>query len=76
MQKIKIIWDFRGDDALKIAEHHAVHVKEFCEKEKIMFHQIDAEQKSEIYAIAFVTVDKSNITLIRDVLKPHRAEMS
>jgi len=75
MQKIKIIWDFRGEDAQKIAEHHAVHVKEFCVKQNIPFHQINSEQKSVIHAIAFVTVDKSNITQIRDVLKPHRAEM-
>ncbi|MEY2922072.1 MAG: hypothetical protein RL108_694, partial [Bacteroidota bacterium] len=25
MDKIKLIWDFRGPDAAKIAEHHEIH---------------------------------------------------
>ena len=73
--KIKIIWDFRGEDGLQTAKHHAIHVKEFCEKENIPFHSIDFQELAELHAIAFVIVDKPNIVTIRDVLKPHRAEV-
>ena len=34
-QKIKLIWDFKGEDAKKIAEHHQIHLKEFGLKESI-----------------------------------------
>ena len=29
MRQLKLIWDFRGPDALKIAEHHVIHLKEY-----------------------------------------------
>ena len=35
MEKIKLIWNFRGPDAAKIAEHHEIHLKEYIQIEKI-----------------------------------------
>lgn len=75
MKKIKIIWDFRGEDAEQTAKHHAIHLKEFCQKENIPFHAIDFSNLSDYHTIAFVTVDKQNLIIIRDTLKPHRAEV-
>jgi len=34
-RQIKLIWDFRGQAAVKTAEHHEIHLKEFLDK-KIM----------------------------------------
>ena len=34
-KKIKLLWDFRGPEAFKIAEHHCIHLREYAEKEKI-----------------------------------------
>jgi len=73
--KIKVIWDFRGEDGLQTAKHHAIHLKEFCEKEKILNNAIDYSKLSEFHAIAYVIVDKENVNIIRDSLKPHRAEI-
>lgn len=73
--KIKIIWDFRGEFSLKTAEHHAIHVKEFVEKEKILYFEIDKEYINDFHAIAYIIVDKENIQVLRDTLKPHRAEI-
>jgi len=73
--KIKIIWNFRGEDGLETAKHHAIHVKEFCDKEVIPFYNISFELINDMHATAFVVVDKVNIVTIRDVLKPHRAEV-
>jgi len=73
--KIKIIWDFRGEFSLKTAEHHAKHVKEFAENEKIPYFEIDKEYISDFHATAYIIVDKEKIYLIRDSLKPHRAEI-
>ena len=38
MQKIKLIWDFNGVDSLNTAKHFNIHLKEFLEKEEILFH--------------------------------------
>jgi hypothetical protein len=73
--KIKIIWDFRGEFSEKTAAHHAIHLKEFCEKHSIETDEIGVDTKSEFYHLAFIITSKENIAIIRDVLKPHRAEV-
>ena len=32
MKRVKLIWDFRGPNATKIAEHHDIHLKEYIKK--------------------------------------------
>jgi hypothetical protein len=71
-----LIWDFRGHEALEIAQHHCVHLKEFSEKEKLAFHEISTNQISEMYCIAFITVNESDMIIFRDALKPHRGEVA
>ena len=34
MRNLKLIWDFKGPDALKIAQHHEIHLKEYIELKK------------------------------------------
>ena len=34
-RQIKLIWDFRGPDALKTAEHQEIHLKEFIVIEQL-----------------------------------------
>jgi hypothetical protein len=72
MRKLKLIWDFRGPDALKIAEHHEIHLKEYC-----AIHQLDQritgfEALTPMHAIAFMVVEEDQMPPIRDALKPHR----
>jgi len=40
-RKIKLIWDFRGPEALEIARHHVVHLEEFAVKDKLFFYETD-----------------------------------
>ena len=75
-RKIKLIWDFRGLEAIEIAKHHCVHLEEFAVKEKFHFYEIDTNKISEIYSIAFITVDEKDLIIIRDNLKPHRGEVA
>jgi hypothetical protein len=75
-RKIKLIWDFRGPESLKIAEHHAVHLEEFAGKEDLFFHEIAAVELAELYSIAFITVDEKDMLTYRDALKPHRGEVA
>tara|TARA_B100000886_G_C20174704_1_gene387567 strand:+ start:225 stop:359 length:135 start_codon:yes stop_codon:yes gene_type:complete len=34
-KKVKLIWNFNGIDALKIADHHLVHLNEYISREEI-----------------------------------------
>ncbi len=75
MKKIKLIWDFRGPDAAKIAEHHEIHLKEYINLEKISLNITGNEIINELYAIAFMVVAQENMIAVRDALKPHRGEL-
>lgn len=75
-RKIKLIWDFRGPDALEIAKHHCIHLKEFSEKENLTYHKVASQEIRELYSIAFITVNESDMIVFRDALKPHRGEVA
>ena len=75
-RKIKLIWDFRGQESLKTAEHHCIHLKEFTALEKLNFHEIDSQEFTEFYSIAFIIVNEVDMLIYRDALKPHRGEVA
>lgn len=75
-RKIKLIWDFRGPEAFEIAKHHCVHLEEFSVKEKLHFYEIATNEISEMYCMAFITVDEKDMITFRDALKPHRGEVA
>ena len=75
-RKLKLIWDFRGEDALKTAEHQAIHLKEFALKEKLPFYESNFTQLSEMHCIAYIIVDESHMKIYRDALKPHRGQLA
>lgn len=75
MRQIKLIWDFRGEDALKTAQHHAIHLKEFSQKADLPNTKPNHEKLTEFHSIATMEVNETVVFAIRDVLKPHRAEI-
>jgi len=75
-RKIKLIWDFRGPESLEIAKHHCMHLKEFALKENLHFFEISTNPISEMYCIAFITVDEKDMITYRDALQPHRGEVA
>lgn len=74
-RKIKLLWDFRGEDAKETAKHHTIHLKEFATLENLNFHEIDIQEKNEMLFSAFITVDEKDMKTYRDALKPHRGEV-
>ena len=74
-RKIKLIWDFKGDDGKKTAEHHVIHLKEFDTKENLNSIDFGIETINELHSIAFMTVNESIVFKVRDALLPHRAEI-
>ncbi|WP_396600535.1 hypothetical protein [Algibacter sp. R77976] len=75
MRKLKLIWDFRGPDATRIAEHHEIHLKEYIQVEQLKITITGVETLSDIHTIAFLVVDESDMKPIRDALKPHRGQV-
>lgn len=73
--KIKLIWDFKGNEAKEIAKHHVIHLNEFTTKEKISNISAGIEVVSDIYCIAFLVVNEQDVIIVRDALKPHRGEI-
>lgn len=68
-----MIWDFHGPEAEKIAEHHAVHLREFSEKEELPFLKAGTETVSESHSLAYITVNEEHMITYRDALIPKRA---
>ena len=75
MRKLKLIWDFRGPNGQKTAEHHLIHLKEYIQLEKLDISITGVEVLSEMYSIAFLVVDEADMKPIRDALKPHRGQV-
>jgi len=74
-RKIKLIWDFRGEDAKETAIHHTKHLKEFATAENLPYYTIDIQEVNPMLCAAFINVDESNMKIFRDALKPHRGEV-
>jgi len=74
-RKIKLIWDFKGPDAQRIAEHHAKHLEEYVALERLELKTVGHLQLSEVHSYAFLVVPENQMIKMRDALKPHRAEI-
>lgn len=72
MRKLKLIWDFRGPNAFKIAEHHEIHLKEYIAAQNLTIEITGFEALTELHAVAFMVIDEQDIKPIREALKPHR----
>jgi hypothetical protein len=75
MRKLKLIWDFHGPDAVKIAEHHEKHLKEYIIIQKLDITITGVETLNELQSIAFLVVNEDQMKPIRDALKPHRGQV-
>ena len=75
MRQLKLIWDFRGPHALKTAEHHEIHLKEYIENENLDIVITGFSAINNMHAIAFLVVDETEMKPLRDTLKPHRGQV-
>jgi hypothetical protein len=72
MRKLKLIWDFRGPNALKIAEHHEIHLKEYIISQNLKSEITGFEALTNLHAVAFMVIEEQDLKPIREALKPHR----
>ncbi len=75
-KKIKLLWDFRGPEALKIAEHHCIHLREYAEAEQLAVQNIATTVVSQMYCIAYMIVEEKDMQACREALKPHRGQLA
>lgn len=75
MRKLKLIWDFRGPNALKTAEHHEIHLKEYIAIQKLDISITGVEKLTDMHTIAFLVVNETDMKPMRDALKPHRGQV-
>jgi len=71
---IKLIWDFRGPNAEKTAEHHIIHLKEFAEAEAISPYICTTEQVTDMHWMAVMIVAEKHMNDLRERLKPNRGQ--
>lgn len=71
-REIQLIWDFRGNDAQGIAEHHARHLLEFARREQLSIQRTGAEQLSEWHWMAWMVVEEEDVPALRKALNPSR----
>ena len=74
-RKIKLLWDFRGPDALETAKHHTIHLKEFAVKENLTFYEVAITEINPMLVSAFIVVNEKEMKIYRDALKPHRGSL-
>ena len=75
MRQLKLIWDFRGPNGLKTAEHHEIHLKDYIKIEKLDLNITGFEALNDMHAIAFMVVPEDIMKPVRDALKPHRGQV-
>jgi len=73
-KKVKMIWDMRGGDAKGMAEHHAIHLKEYAQRESVETYDVNVEEVTDMYTLAYMIINESDMITVRDALRPHRAE--
>lgn len=75
MRELKLIWDFRGPDALRTAKHHELHLKEYIVNNQLEISITGFSALNEMHAIAFLVVNERDMKPLRDALKPHRGQV-
>jgi len=74
MEKIKLIWDFRGPASPQTAAHFKIHLLEFFASEKLLLIESGVESVNEMYHYTYAIIDKQNLDTIKTALKPTRGQ--
>ena len=67
------IWKFYGLEALGTAEHHVIHLKEYCETHNFEKFESNIEDLEEGGTQAFLILDEKNAITAHGFLKPDAA---
>ena len=71
-KKAQLIWNFNGQDGLKTAEHHLVHLKEFAKMETVPILKYGVNKKSPLSCEAYIIIEMEWVEKFRTQLKPNK----
>ena len=71
-KKAQLVWNFNGQDNLKTAEHHLVHLKEFAQMEGVPIIKYGVNKISPISCEVFIIVEMEWVEKLRTQLKPNK----
>ena len=71
-KKAQLIWNFNGQDGLKTAEHHLVHLKEFAQMEALPILKSGINKTSPLSCEAYIIVEMKWVEKLRTQLKPNK----
>ena len=69
---IKLIWDFRGEDAKELARAYEEHLQSYPLAD--LDCKTGSSSLSSRHSIAYMVVPETYLTPVRHTLKPHRGE--
>ena len=71
-KKAQLIWNFNGQDGLKTAEHHLVHLKQFAQMEALPIIKSGINKTSPLSCEAYIIVEMEWVEKLRSKLKPNK----
>ena len=71
-KKAQLIWNFNGQDGLKTAAHHLLHLKEFAQIEAVPLLKSGVNKISPLSCEAFIVVEIEWVEKLRTQLKPNK----
>jgi len=71
-KKAQLVWNFNGQDGLKTAEHHLVHLKEFAQMEAVPILKSGINKTSPLSCEAYIIVEMEWVEKLRTQLKPNK----
>tara|TARA_B100000609_G_C16943480_1_gene295328 strand:- start:287 stop:523 length:237 start_codon:yes stop_codon:yes gene_type:complete len=71
-KKAQLIWNFNGEDGLKTAEHHLVHLKEFAQMESVPIIKSGVNKITPLSYEAYIIVEMEWVEKLRSKLKPNK----
>ena len=74
MKLIKLIWDFKGPNSDKTAEHFKSHLDQFLKIENKTFSDLGLEIVNDFYSFVFVITSIDDLNFFKEKLKPNRGQ--
>jgi len=71
-KKAQLLWNFNGQDGLKTAEHHLVHLKEFAQMESVPIIKSGVNKITPLSYEAYIIVEMEWVEKLRSKLKPNK----
>jgi len=71
-KKAQLVWNFNGQDGLKTAEHHLLHLKEFAQMESVPIIKSGVNKITPLSWEAYIIVEMEWVEKLRSKLKPNK----